>query len=300
MKRSFVANSAACVIEYQDYPKDLLPMNVCQEINALAAVKCVALDLDGVIYVGQEMLPGAAEAVHELRRMGVHVHFVTNSSGMTRATVASKLVDMGIEAREDEVITAACASAALIGKLARHESPRVTVLGNNNLKAVMEESGFVLADSAPSDFLVVGLDRAINYDKLCLALDVVLGGATFIACNKDARYPIEGGRLMPGCAAIVGAVSAACGREPDYYAGKPDVLMLQMLCEAEGLQPEEILMVGDSLESDITMANAFGSPSVHVLSAEGLAQLQISYASDQKATATVHSVVEVPALIRGF
>ena len=108
------------------------------------------------------------------------------------------------------------------------------------------------------------------------------------------------GVCFRACAAIVGAVAAAIGREPDYYAGKPDVTLLQDLADRGGFAPDEILVVGDSLESDITMANRYGSPSVHILSAEGLVQRHISYAADQQPYIVLKALHELPDLRSGL
>jgi ribonucleotide monophosphatase NagD (HAD superfamily) len=201
---------------------------------------------------------------------------------------------MGVKASAEDIITSAYATAMLIKKLSGGEIPSVFPIGMDGLREELLRAGARVVDSAPCRYLAVGLDKHINYDKICLALDALLDDAVFVACNRDARYPYEGGKLLPGCAAVVGAIQAAIGREPDYYAGKPDTFMLDMLAEMHSLAPEEILVVGDSLESDIAMANAFGSPSAHVLSPEGRVQLEISDAAAFMPTVVLDSLADLP------
>ncbi len=275
-------------------------MAISQAHTRLSTVRAISLDLDGVVYQGKHLLPGAGDAIVRLREMGLKVYFVTNSSGKTREDLAARLRRLGVAADADDVLASSYASGVIINRITGGEPRSVLAIGADGLRAELSLAGLRIVDSAPCDFLVVGLDKFINYEKISIALDALLQGATFIACNKDARYPVENGRLLPGCAAIVGAVAAAIGREPDYYAGKPDVTLLQDLADRGGFAPDEILVVGDSLESDITMANRYGSPSVHILSAEGLVQRHISYAADQQPYIVLKALHELPDLLRDY
>ena len=116
----------------------------------------------------------------------------------------------------------------------------------------------------------MGFDRAFNYNTISEALDVLLCGAKFIACNRDAQFPIENNRFLPGCGAMVGSIEAVIGKKPDREVGKPRPFMLKLVASRMKLDPEEILVVGDSLDSDIAMADRFGSPSLLVGPPESL------------------------------
>src|SRR5205823_6432641 len=98
------------------------------------------------------------------------------------------------------------------------------------------------------------------YESIADGLEALLGGAVFVACNRDANYPAEGGRLMPGCGAMVSALEAASRTPISHEAGKPNPLFLRLIAEAEGIGPENILVIGDSIGSDVAMARNFGSP----------------------------------------
>ena len=110
--------------------------------------------------------------------------------------------------------------------------------------------------------VVVGLDPAFSYEKIAMALEAIDNGAKLIVANTDPSYPIENNRRLPGCGAMVGAIVGATGHKPDFHVGKPNVYMLELLCKEHGLSPAEICVVGDSIESDIKMADNFGCKSI--------------------------------------
>ena len=167
---------------------------------------------------------------------------------------------MGIAAGEEEVITSAYAAAVL---MADYVPTDVFVIGSDGLRKEIAATGahIVSRVDEPCDFLVVGFDRAFTYDTISEALDVPSCGAKFIACNRDAQFPVENSRFLPGCGAMVGAIEAVIGKKPDCEVGKPRPFMLKMVARRTNLRPEEILVIGDSLETDIAMAARFGSPS---------------------------------------
>ncbi|MBM3332342.1 HAD-IIA family hydrolase [candidate division WOR-3 bacterium] len=227
-------------------------------------IKAVALDLDGVVYSGETALPGAVEAIERLRRLGLQVWFVTNNSARPRVSIAAKLRRFGVAASESEVMTSGYAAGLLLRRLSPGKSARVVVVGSDELRAMIEAQGFEAASEGPAQFLVVGMDLSFNYDRIRAAMEAILGGAVFVACNRDATYPVEGGRLLPGCGPMVAAIECASGRAADHVVGKPSPALLELVAAAGGLSPGEILVVGDTPESDIAAARHFGSPSVLV------------------------------------
>jgi 4-nitrophenyl phosphatase len=232
-----------------------------------SGVKAIALDLDGVVYQGSRPLAGAPGAVRAFRDRGIKVYFVTNNSGKSRAEIAAKLRSMGIEAVEGEVLNAAYAAGVLIRELNPGRSASVKAIGGAGLEAELALAGHRLSPGDRADYLVVGLDTAFGYERIAEGLEALLGGAVFVACNRDANYPAEGGRLLPGCGAMVSALEAASGVPAKFEAGKPNPLLLRLIAEAEGIGPGEILVIGDGIESDLAMARAFGSPWALVSSA---------------------------------
>lgn len=239
------------------------------EIRLLEQARAIALDLDGVVYVENTPLPGAVEAIQQIQQRGYAVYFVTNNSGQTRAEIAQKLGSLGIPAAERQVFNSGYAAAVLLARLNRNASMQAFVIGSDGLRNEIASQGIHIARN-PADhceFLVIGFDRDFSYEKICMGLDVLSNGARFIACNRDARFPIANGRYQPGCGSMVAAIESAWGKKPDYEAGKPCPLLLELISVEAGLQTSEILVVGDSLESDIAMACQAGSPSVLITSA---------------------------------
>jgi HAD superfamily hydrolase (TIGR01450 family) len=235
-----------------------------------AAINAIAIDLDGVVYIGNEVIPGAAEAIESLRNMVEWVYFITNNSGKRRQTISEKLRTMNIPSDETKIITSAYATAIFLKSLTMtnpESSNTAFVIGPDELRTELRESGMCVAEDhnkSKIDFLVVGFDQDFSYKKTCIALDILLTGAKFVACNRDRTFPIEGGRIMPACGPMVAAIECAFGRKPDYEVGKPNTFFLEMITSDTKVNPHQILVVGDTIESDIAMAVAFGSPSVHI------------------------------------
>jgi 4-nitrophenyl phosphatase len=227
--------------------------------------KAVVLDLDGVLYRGENPIPGAREAVSKLRSLGLKVYFLTNNSTKTRADYVQKLSRMGIPAKEREVYTSALAAAHFLKE--RYKKGVAFVIGERGLKSELKASGFRIARSANEkiDFVVVGLDRSLTYEKLAHAQRAIREqNALFLATNADPTLPVEKGEL-PGSAAMVSAVSACTGRKPAFTFGKPNTFLLECILADAGCTPSELLVIGDRLATDIAVANKIGAYSVLVL-----------------------------------
>jgi len=230
--------------------------------SALASIKVAAIDLDGVVYRGRTMVAGADAAISSLRQSGLRVLFATNSSVRTRADIAAKLTGMGIPTQEEDVLTSAYLAGLLVKSIGLAKN--VLAIGAEGLRTEISLTGATVVANPPCDSVVVGMDTAFSYHKIQLAMEAIRGGAVFVACNRDASFPGSDGRMFPGCGPMVAAVEAAVGFPPHYTAGKPNVLMLEIVAARYDVRPHEILVVGDGMQSDIAMAMAFGSPSVLV------------------------------------
>jgi len=258
----------------------------------LANIEVVAIDLDGVVYRGKTMIEGADAAISNLRQSGLQAFFVTNSSVRTRADIAEKLRIMGISAEEDEVLTSAYTAGLLIKSIGVNKN--VLVIGAESLKQEIVHAGAMVVAGPPCDLVVVGMDTAFSYEKIRLAMEGIAGGAVFVACNQDASFPGEDGRMFPGCGPMVAAVEAAVAFPPHHIAGKPSVLMLEIIAARYHLRPDEILVIGDGMESDIKMAVAFGSPSVLV--APGASKFK---SGTPGPSCIIRSLAELPGLLEG-
>ncbi|WP_017728570.1 TIGR01457 family HAD-type hydrolase [Halalkalibacterium ligniniphilum] len=204
------------------------------------------IDLDGTIYRGSESIPEAIAFVNELERRKLPYLFVTNNSTKPPKKVAEILVGMDVPATVDHIFTTSMATANYIFE--RKPNARIYVVGEEGLRSALESKGFELVDK-DADYVVMGLDRSITYEKLTGAALNVRNGAAFIATNGDAALPTERG-LVPGNGSLVSVVSVSTGVEP-IFIGKPEPIIVEQALEVLGTTKEETLMVGDNYDTDI-------------------------------------------------
>ena len=218
------------------------------------------LDLDGVVYRGRTVIPGACESIDRLRRSGPRVVFLTNNATRTRGSIARRLVDMGIPCSAGDVISSAYAASVYIKET--YGSSTIYPVGEQGLVEELERAGHTVNEQ-DADYVVAGLDRKFTYEKLTLALDMLMNGAGFIATNDDAMLPTEHG-FLPGAGSMVAAIQAASDVVPDVI-GKPNKPIMDVLLKEYGLKSEECVMVGDRLETDILAGIRAGMRTVLVL-----------------------------------
>ncbi len=233
---------------------------------------CYAFDLDGTLYRGSQVVPGAPEVIRAIRERGVSVLFVTNNSGMTRAEYVRKLASMAIESTLDEVIT----SGAAAGNYAQKEGIQsVFVVGEPGLVFTLRELGLDVVNAGPdgrvnldtggAQAVISGICReAFSYDLLDAAMQVVMRTKQYIACNADLTYPVEDGVFRPGSGAIVAALEACSGVRATVV-GKPAPDMLINALKALEIDPKDTLMVGDRMDTDIACGKAAGADTCLVL-----------------------------------
>lgn len=219
------------------------------------------LDMDGVIYRGSQLVPGADRFVEFLRAKGHPFLFLTNNSQRTRRDMALKLRRLGIDATDDEVFTCAMATARFLAS--QRPGGTAFVLGENGLAQALHTNGFTVADD-DVDFVVVGEGRVINYEMLEHATRLVEKGARLIATNMDTRCPTESG-ARPGCGAIVAMIEKATGREA-FSVGKPSPVMMRIARKELGLRTDEVVMIGDTMYTDVLGGVQMGYTTVLVLS----------------------------------
>lgn len=229
--------------------------------GVLSRYEGVVFDLDGVVYVGGETgtraLPGAAKTIAAARDAGLSVAFMTNNASRTPNDVVGELTGLGIPARAEEVVTSGQAAAKLLAP----GSPCL-VVGADGLRSVLRERGCVLVDEPEAaEVVVVGFTQNLVWDDLRRATLALAGGARFVGTNADVAFPSAEG-LWPGNGAILAALTAASGSEPEI-AGKPQAPMFEAAAERLGVQ--RLLMVGDRAETDIVGAQAVGWDTALVL-----------------------------------
>lgn len=229
--------------------------------GVLSSYEGIVFDLDGVVYVGGETgiraLPGAAKAIATAREAGLSVAFMTNNASRTPDDVVGELAGLNIPARAEEVVTSGQAAAELLAP-----GSRCLVVGSDGLRSVLREHDCVLVDEPETaEVVVVGFTQNLVWDDLRRATLALAGGARFVGTNADVAFPSAEG-LWPGNGAILAALEAASGREPEI-AGKPQAPMFEAAAARLGAQ--RLLMVGDRAETDIVGAQAAGWDTALVL-----------------------------------
>ena len=218
-------------------------------------------DLDGCVWQGSVLNPGAGETLTALHRAGRGVAFLTNNSRATGGDMTAKLRGLGLDWVEH-----ALTPLEILGQVVaeRFGPSRVLVIGAAELAAVVAAAGHEVlgvADYRAATVVAVGNDFELSYERLAAAARAAAAGAPLVTPNVDPRLPIENGDFLPGCGAIVAAVSAAAGVTP-VVVGKPQPPLFRIALRRLGLAPAEAAMVGDSVESDVAGGRAVGMRTV--------------------------------------
>jgi HAD superfamily hydrolase (TIGR01457 family) len=232
----------------------------------LPAFTTYLIDLDGVIYRGEELLPGADRFVQWLDATHKKYLFLTNNSFASDTQVIAKLARLGIQTDSSHVLGAGQAAVQYIAR--RFPGGMIYVVGEQPLKEMALARQLQLADSSTPptaiNAVLVGLDRNFNFQTLTEAVRAVRAGAAFIAINRDPLLPLEG-HFIPGCGAMVAAIEASGGVTP-LVIGKPQPTLLQEAMNLLGSTPDETVMIGDGLDSDIAGGVAADTHTIFVLS----------------------------------
>ena len=223
------------------------------------------LDLDGVVYRGNERLPGAREFIEWIEATGRAYLYMSNNSMSTPAQIAERLKRLGMPAPLERVVTAGSAAARYLGRT--YPGRRAFVVGLPPLGQMVADAGLHVLDEASgaqADVILVGLDRSLTYARLSVAVQAVLNGAAFVAVNRDPLLPVED-KLEPGSGAIAAAIQASTGKLP-YIVGKPEPGIILEGLDMLGAQPAETAMIGDGLTLDIPAGHAAGTATILLLS----------------------------------
>ncbi len=219
-------------------------------------------DLDGTVYLGERLIPGADTTIAALRAAGRRVAFLSNKPLQTRAEYAAKLTRLGVPAAPDDVIN----SSLVLARYLRDRDPGapVFVIGEPPMLEEMRAHGFEVRPDERVRWVVIAFDRTFDYAKLNTALQAVKQGARLIATNPDRTCPVEGGEI-PDCAGMIAAVEAVTGKEVEVIVGKPSPIILEVALGALGVRADETAIVGDRIETDMVMGRRLGLSTVLVL-----------------------------------
>lgn len=236
--------------------------------TSVRALRGFIFDMDGVIYRGQEVVPGAPQFIANLRQANVPFVYLTNNSSTPPDKVAARLGQMGISATADQVITSAEVTASEVAQAITGR--RALVIGEEGIRLALVRHGFSLVeDHREADVVVAGIDRQITYPRLREAALAIRHGAPFYATNTDRTLPSEMG-LVPGAGAIIGFLQIATDVEPVVF-GKPSPGVFRHALGALGTPAALTAAIGDRPETDIIGGQAAGVPTIAVLTGAGTA-----------------------------
>jgi NagD protein len=219
------------------------------------------IDMDGVIYRGPQLIPGADRFIGELRAAGIPFLFLTNNSQRTRRDVVTKLQRLGIDVEQRHIFTCAMATARFLAR----QKPGGTafVIGEGGLLTALHTNGFAIVDKDP-DYVVVGEGRTMTFEMVEAGLKMILNGAKLVATNLDPNCPTHDG-ARPGCGALVAMLETAAGVKA-FSVGKPSPLMLRAARKELGLTTDQTVVIGDTMDTDILGGAQLGFKTILVLS----------------------------------
>lgn len=232
----------------------------------LSHIGCFLFDLDGTVYLGGQLLPGAKAILSYLEDQHLPFYFVTNNSSRSRKDYVLKLMRLGLTYPENKILSSGVATALYLHQ--QKEGARLYVSGTPSLEQEFRDFGFDLVQQQP-DFAVLGFDTTLTYDKIRRLCDYIKAGVPYIATHPDINCPTEDG-YIPDIGAMMAMIKASTGRDPDVIIGKPHLPMILAAQQMTGYPVDQIAMIGDRLYTDIAMGQA-GITTVLVLSGESKA-----------------------------
>lgn len=232
------------------------------DYNKLKEISLFVLDMDGTIYLGDKVLPGAIEFVHTARKMGKKVVFFTNNASKNPFDYVEKLNRLGFNAERSDVVTAGDVTIEFLKR--NRPGKSVYLVGTPALEKSFRDAGITLSENA--DIVVSSFDTTLVYSKLVTACDLIRGGAEYLCTHPDYNCPTENG-FIPDSGAIAALITASTDKTPKYL-GKPYKETADMISELFGVQFDRTAIVGDRLYTDIALGKNNGLLSVLVLSGE--------------------------------
>lgn len=261
-----------------------------------STVRYVVFDMDGTIYLGDKLFAETPPCLAKLEQLGIGYTFITNNCSKSRAEYRSHLLKMGLDVAADFVTTSAQATASLLRNLYPGKT-KLFVLGEQGLVDDLQLEEFVIDDNNP-DVVVVGFDLQLSYDRLCRTAYLIKQRLPYVATHPDRVCPTNLPTILPDCGAVCALLESATGRKPDAVAGKPNPSMLGFTIEKYGLEPHEIVVIGDRPYTDIALAKAAGARSVLTLTGEATRGSLSEIPAAAYPDAVINDLSELPPLLR--
>ena len=236
-------------------------------MNNLKKVKVFLLDMDGTIYLGDELIEGATDFLKKLKAQGKRYIFFTNNSSKNKDSYVEKLNKLGINASREEVFTSGEATTLYLSKI--KPNAKIYLLGTPALEEEFQRAGFLLEGERHKDidYVVLGFDTTLTYEKLWGACEYVSEGVEYIATHPDFNCPLPNDKFMPDAGAMAALIEASTGKTP-LVIGKPNKQVVESIASKYNLNKEDMAMVGDRLYTDIMMGINSGITSVLVYTGE--------------------------------
>lgn len=251
-------------------------------------------DLDGTVYLGEHLIPGAERVIRLLRDAGRKVVFLSNKPLYTCKDYAAKLTRLGIPTQSTDVVNSTFVMIRYLLSVAA--DAKVFVMGELPFVAEMARAGFHLTENPDEiEYVVAAFDRTFDYRKYNIAFQAIRKGARFIATNPDRTCPVEGGEL-PDCAGVIAALEAVTLKKVEVIVGKPSPITVRVALEVMGLEAADCLLVGDRLETDIRMGAESGMKTALVMT--GVTDRKTLEASPLRPDYVLQSIADLEGLLR--
>ncbi len=233
----------------------------------IKSIDTYLLDLDGTIYLSDQLIDGALEFLKTLKAQGKSYIFLTNNSSKSKEDYYKKLINLGIELSMDQIFTSGNATIHWIKK--QKEKAKIFLLGTKALQEEFQKEEITLVHQGQCDidYVVLGFDTTLTYEKLWIACDYIRQGVPFVATHPDLNCPLKGGNYMPDTGAMIKLIEASTNVSP-IIIGKPHIAIINAVLETYGLNPQTTAMVGDRIYTDIQMAINASLTSILVFSGE--------------------------------
>ena len=260
----------------------------------LKACELFLLDMDGTLYLGDEVFPGAVDFIDTITATGRKYIYLTNNSSRAGEDYITRLKKLGFPCEAHNVFTSGMAAGLYLKT--RYAGRRVYVVGTPAFEEELRVYGVDLTEDDDATVVCVGFDTTLTYEKLNKAVHFLRRGADFIAANPDWVCPMPAGEVLPDCGSICALLTAASGVKP-YFIGKPNRGMVDIISEEVGIPNDKICCVGDRLYTDIAVAVNAGAVSVLVMSGETTPEILAE--SETKPDYVLKDVAELAGILRG-
>jgi NagD protein len=248
--------------------------------------KSYLCDMDGVLVLGSQPIPGANEFIDRLQQAGAKFLVLTNNSLYTQRDLQARLQRIGLNVPATSIYTSALATAQFLQT--QHPGGSAYVIGEAGLTTSLHDVGYIITDHAP-DYVVIGETTAYSFERITHAMRLVAAGARFIATNPDVSGPGDGG-LVPATGAVTALIAAATGVQP-YFVGKPNPLMMRTALRTIDAHSEDSVMIGDRMDTDIIVGTESGLETILVLT--GVTRREDVARHPYRPTHIVASVAEI-------